>query len=355
MHIQMNLSRKEAFSEKMIEMLNQGALALMVSIGHRTGLFDAMAQLGRIDIPALATFADLNERYVREWLGAMVTGGIVDYDETVDRYELPPEHAAWMTRAAAPNNLATIAQHISGLACVEDQVVECFKHGGGVPYSAFHRFQDVMAEDSEQTTVSALFDFIIPMVEGLNEKLEQGIRVLDVGCGKGLAMITMAERYPNSAFMGYDFSTEGIEKANREAQRRGLENVSFYVQDAASFDHHEQFDMITTFDAVHDQADPARVLSNIREALKTGGVYLMQDIRASKHVHKNIENPLAPFMYTISCMHCMTVSLACGGAGLGACWGEETAMEMLHNAGFSSVDLKTSEHDIQNNYYIVRK
>lgn len=347
--------KSEAFSERMVAILNGGAMALTISLGHRAGLFDAMAELPPSSSAQIAVAAGLNERYVREWLGAMVTGGIVEVDGANNSYQLPAEHAAWLTRNAAPDNLAVFTQYIPLLGQVEDEILECFKHGGGVPYERYPRFHEVMAEDSGQTVVAALFEHILPLVPGLTEQLERGISVLDVGCGSGRAMLLMAKHFPNSCFTGYDFSAQAIAGAAEEARRQGLENVVFEVRDAAGISEHEEFDLITTFDAVHDQKEPATVLDAVQRALKPEGVYLMQDIAGSSHVHNNCEHPIGPLLYTISCMHCMSVSLAQGGEGLGAMWGEELALTMLHAAGFKNVRVEKLAHDIQNSYYIVRK
>jgi cyclopropane fatty-acyl-phospholipid synthase-like methyltransferase len=213
-----------------------------------------------------------------------------------------------------------------------------------------------MAEDSGQTVVAALTDHILPLVPGLSERLQEGIDVLDVGCGSGRAMNLMARKFPNSRFLGYDFSEEAISRARAEAQEHGTTNVRFEVKDAAALlEEKARYDLITTFDAVHDQADPAAVLKGIASALKDDGVYLMQDIAGSSHVHKNTDHPVAPFLYTISTTHCMTVSLAQGGEGLGTMWGEEKAKEMLREAGFTEVEVEQLPHDFVNSYYIIKK
>ncbi len=348
-------AKAEEFAERMVGVLNEGAIALMTSIGHRTGLFDAMAELPPSTNEQIAEAARLNERYVREWLGAMVTAKIAEHDPESGTYNLPPEHAAWLTRAATPENIAAFAQYISVLGAVEDRIVECFKTGGGVPYSAYPRFQEVMAEDSSQTVVSALIDSILPLVPGLTGRLEAGIDVLDVGCGSGRALNLMARSFPNSRFVGYDLSEEGIVRGRAEAQEHDLDNIRLEVKDVANLDEKARYDLITTFDAVHDQAQPAKVLKGIAQALRPDGIYLMQDIAASSHHHNNLDHPIGPFLYTISCMHCMTVSLAEDGAGLGAMWGEEKAREMLQEAGFTEVEVKQLPHDFQNSYYIVTK
>jgi cyclopropane fatty-acyl-phospholipid synthase-like methyltransferase len=171
-------------------------------------------------------------------------------------------------------------------------------------------------------------------------------------------MCRLAELYPRSQFVGMDLSRDAVEYAQREATQKGLTNIRFAARDLSDFDQTaepEAFDFVTTFDAVHDQARPLNLLHGIHRTLKGDGVYLMQDIRGSSCVHKNIGHPIGTLIYTISCMHCMTVSLAQEGEGLGAMWGEEMAREYLRRAGFRSVKVHQLSHDIQNNWYVVRK
>jgi 2-polyprenyl-3-methyl-5-hydroxy-6-metoxy-1,4-benzoquinol methylase len=350
--------KAEAFAGRLLGHLNSGAFCLMASIGHRTGLFDAMRDQPPMTSAALAARAGLNERYVREWLGAMVTAGVVDVDPATVAFSLPPEHAAFTTRAAAADNVAVFAQYVALLGSVEDDIVECFKKGGGVPYEKFPRFHDVMAEDSGQSVMSSLESHILPLVPGLSDALAKGIRVLDAGCGRGRILTRLAELFPASRFVGLDFSEAATEAAHADAAGRGLRNVEFKAVDLSNFDERAEpssFDLITTFDAVHDQAKPLNVLKGIHKALKPDGVYLMQDIKGSSYVAKNLDHPIGPFLYAVSCLHCMTVSLAQGGEGLGAMWGEEKTREYLHRAGFRSVDKHELAHDIQNNWYVVRK
>lgn len=346
--------KQEQFGERLIAQMNHTALSLMMSIGHRTGLFDVMEALPPSTCEQIAQAASLHPRYVREWLNAMTVGHVVECDAADQTYRLPGEHAAWLTRAASPNNIACAMQWFAVLGDVEDLVVDAFSHGQGVPYSAYGRFNEVMAAESAQTVVAALLDHILPLDSHLISRLEQGIDVLDVGCGSGLAMIHLAARFPASRFTGYDLLPDAIARAEREAKRQGVSNVTFLAIDAAKFADVERFDLITAFDAIHDQGRPDLVLANIRRALKPGGLFLMQDIRGSSHVHCNHDTPLAVFGYTISCMHCMSVSLSSGGMGLGAMWGKEKALEMLASAGFTDVRVETLPHDIINYYYLAR-
>ncbi len=357
-HADFDREKAEAFAGRFLTALNSGALCLMVSVGHRTGLFDVMSQSPPATSEEIAARAGLSERYVREWLGAMVTAGVVAIDPATTRFSLPSEHAAFLTRAAAADNMAVFAQYIAVMGCVEDDIVECLRRGGGVPYDKFSRFHEVMAEDSGQSVLSSLESHILPLVPGLTDRLGKGIRVLDAGCGRGRIINRLAEVYPHSGFVGMDLSLHAIGFARDEASKKGLSNVEFVSVDLSNFDETaepESFDFATTFDAIHDQGKPLNVLKGIHRALRSDGVYLMQDISGTSHLHKDIEHPIGTFLYAISCMHCMTVSLAQGGEGLGAMWGEEKTREYLQRAGFRSITTHRLAHDIQNNWYVVTK
>lgn len=346
--------RADAFAERMLGILNGGALALMLSIGHRAGLFDAMRQLDSASSAAIAEEAGLQERYVREWLGAMVTGALVEYDAGANRYRLPPEHAVALCREARPHNLAATAQWIPLLARVEDEVLACFERGGGVPYGAYDRFHQVMAEDSDQSVVTALFDAILPLVSGLPAALERGLDALDVGCGSGRIVHALAARFPRSRFTGYELSAEAVAEARAMAAHLGLRNARFEVRDIADVELRGAFDLVTAFDAIHDQARPEAALRAVAAALREDGVFLMQEIGGSSRVEQDTRLPLAPFLYTVSCLHCMTVSLSAGGAGLGAMWGAEMARRMLEEAGFAKLEVRTLPHDLLNQYTVAR-
>jgi SAM-dependent methyltransferase len=346
--------RTQAFAGQGLDVVTGGFLSLMLSIGHRTGLFDTLATLEPSTSEQVARAAGLNERYVREWLGAMVTGRIVEFDPAARTYWLPREHAASLTRTAGPDNIAELAQLVSLLGQVESAIVEVFRNGGGVDYAAFERFHELMAESSRTTLEATLLTKTLPLMTGLPDRLEAGIDVLDVGCGQGVAIRMMAQRFPRSRFVGLDVAAEAIEAARAEAGRAGLSNAQFLAQDAATLAIRSSFDLVTAFDAIHDQVAPRRVLRAIREALRPGGVFLMVDIAASSRLERNLDNPFAPFLFSVSTMHCMTVSLAHGGEGLGACWGDEKARELLAEARFGSVEVSQVEGDPLNAYYVCR-
>lgn len=349
-------TRQAVFENRFIQALNEGGMLQMVSLGHRTGLFNHMADGEPVTCSELTRRSQLNERYVREWLGGMTVSGIVDHDPESLTYQLPLEHASLLTDSGDAN-LAVFAQYIPLLGQVEDDILESFKHGKGVPYDKYHRFHEVMAEDSGQTVLPALLDAILPLAPELTGRLESGIRVLDLGCGRGMALMKMAERFPASEFVGYDLSQEAISWAREQASKRGLKNVVFEIRDLSDFDataEKERFDCVTTFDAIHDQAYPLKLLQGIRCTLKSNGVYLAQDIHASSHHHHDREHPMGPLLYTVSIMHCMSVSLAQGGEGLGTMWGRELARDYFTRAGFSSIEVHQLPHDIQNDYWVLR-
>jgi 2-polyprenyl-3-methyl-5-hydroxy-6-metoxy-1,4-benzoquinol methylase len=251
--------------------------------------------------------------------------------------------------------MAAMLQWVGLMGTVEPAIAECFRKGGGLAYADYGRFHEIMADSNGRVFDHTLVQRTLPMVAGIEGKLREGIDVMDVGCGSGHAINVMARAFPASRFVGTDFSEEAIAAGAAEAKALGLDNARFDVRDAAELAGGPQFDFITSFDSIHDQANPAGVLAGIAQSLRDDGTYLMVDIAASSHLEHNLEHPMAPFIYSISTLHCMSVSLGLGGAGLGAAWGKELALEMLAEAGFANAEVKQVEGDVTNNYYIARK
>lgn len=345
--------KAKAFTRRMVQHLEGSAVTVMIEVGRRVGIFDAMARLDWSTSREIATEARLNERYAREWLAAMVCGGIVEYDAVAGTYRLPPEHAVALT-GATTRNLSTVAEMMALMTRVIPEVSDAFRTGAGVPYSAYQPdFTGLMDRRSRPRYDELLLTKYLALPEGLLARLEAGIRVADIGCGTGYCITLMAARFPKSTFVGYDVSGGAIAQARTEVGARGLTNASFVVEDVAGFTTPVPFDLVTAFDAIHDQADPDGVLRRIRAALAPGGVLLMVDVCASSELHGNIGVPMAPYLYTVSTMHCMSVSLAGGGPGLGAAWGHQVATHMLEEAGFKEV--KVFERvDPLNSLYVAR-
>ncbi|HZO26078.1 MAG TPA: class I SAM-dependent methyltransferase [Chloroflexota bacterium] len=352
---ELDMAKVEEFAGRLMGAFNGAGQVVLISIGHQTGLFDTLATLPPATSAQIAEATGLNERYVREWLDGMVVSRIVEYTPSSRTYALPPTHAALLTRAAGNHNLAGFAPMIPQFSTVESAVIESFRNGGGVPYSAYPHFGELMAELSAPVVDATLVQSTLPLVPGLVDRLQTGIDVADIGCGAGHAVNTMAKAFPSSRCTGFDFSEESIAMARAEAAQLGLTNARFEVQDVAALDLENAFDLITVFDAIHDQARPKTVLEAIHRALRPGGTYLMADIAASSNVEENVDHPLGPMFYAISLSHCMTVSLALGGEGLGNMWGEQKALEYLAEAGFKDVSVKRVEGDIINNFYICSK
>lgn len=351
----MDHDRCAAFAEHMITTLTGGALTMLVSVGYRTGLFEAAAQ-GPATSADLAGRAGLQERYVREWLGAMVTGGFFSYDPAAGTYTLPPEHLRFLTGDTAAN-VAPMAAMLRAFAGALPELEQCFAAGGGVAHAAFAPHFEAagatMGDNWRRIYDEHLVDGYLGAVPGLRARLAAGVRVLDLGCGSGHAVAVAARAFPASQFLGVDIDDHLVAAAQAERIRLALGNAAFAVIDAATLPSHPQFDVIMAFDAVHDQHSPQEVLRRVRAALAPGGVFVMVDAKFSGRLENNIGNPLAALCYAISTMYCTTVSLADGGAGLGAMWGIEVACRMLAEAGFGQVEVMDSPRP-QNCIYACR-
>jgi SAM-dependent methyltransferase len=343
----------EAFAGRLTSIYAGSMLTYMIDLGHRTGLFGALAA-GPGTSDSIAGRAGLTERYVREWLGAMTAGGIVDYDADTGIYTLPAERAACLTDG--PMNLAPMALMSTHLGKHVHQVARAFREGGGVPYAEYRpEFTDVMDGMSRVAFDSWLVDAYLPLAPGLTERLAAGARVADVACGTGHALVVLARAFPASTFVGYDLDEGAIARARAEAGGAGLANVRFVVCDAARLEVDELFDAVFVFDAVHDQVDPDRVLARIADVLVPGGWFVMKEPYAADALEDNLPNPMAPILYSVSTLHCMTVSLAHGGAGIGTMFGEQLARTMLAAAGFVAVEVHPAPGDPANALYVSRK
>lgn len=341
----------EEVAARVIGILNDGAITILASIGHELGLFDTLAALPPATSQQIADAAGLEERYVREWLGGMVTACFVQYVPADGTYYLCPDHAPFLTDG--PDNLITLARYIAMSGAVQSKVVDKFRTGGGLAYDDYPGFHALQAAESASVFDASLIDTVIP-VSGELERLRSGIDVADVGCGQGHAVNLLAREFPESTFVGYDFSEEALAAGRAEAAAWGLTNVRFATQDAATLDAEAAYDLITAFDTIHDQAHPARVLERIRRALRSDGTFLMVDINASSNLEENDELPWASLLYMISTVHCMSVSLGQGGDGLGTVWGRQTAERMVREAGFGEVTVHDVEADPFNAYYVAR-
>jgi SAM-dependent methyltransferase len=359
-------SKPKAFAEKMVDILNYGSLNLAMGLGYRAGLFEVMDAQGRpCTLDELCAEAGLKPRYVNEWLGIMVCGGIVDLTEGDDgqpRFNLPKEHGDLLTKRAGSSNLGVYTQEIPLLtSCAMEGVFQGFLSGAGIPYETYPEFHAFMGQLGDAKHRQTLIDVFLPTVqEGqLVRDLHRGIQVCDLGCAQGLVILLMAEAFPTSRFTGIDISAEALATARANAQEKGLNNARFELRDAAELmtpgDLSGRFDYITAFDAIHDQTHPMEVLQGVYEMLAHDGSFSMIDIAAETGIAGNKDHPMGAFLYTVSLMHCMPVGLADGGAGLGMMWGRQLAERMLKQAGFSNVTVDEMPNDPFNLHFFCRK
>jgi len=355
--------KRAAFAAKMTGILNASAINTALSLGYQSGLLDVMDRLGEpLPCDRIAQESGLAERYVREWLAVMVCGGVVELSASEageDLFLLPSEHGDLLARRAGSDNIGVYTQEIPLLTqCALDDVLAGFRTGEGVAYERYPRFQDWMGQVAQAKQRATLVDVFLPSVcDGeIMRRLKEGIRVLDVGCSEGVAVLLMAETFPGSSFVGVDISGEALECARSEAERLGLENARFEQCDAVGLADDPQwqgaFDYVTAFDAVHDQTRPLEVLKGIRAVLAQGGMFSMVDIKAETPLKDNVNHPMGAFLYTVSLMHCMAVGLVDGGMGLGTMWGRQKALEMLAEAGFKRVEVCEIPEDRFNSHYL---
>lgn len=358
--------KRELFSQKMIDILNYGSLNLAMAIGYKTRLFDVMDDLPEPETAfQISTAAGLDNRYVVEWLGTMVSGGIIELSENSsgeDLFFLPKEYGDFLARRAGNSNLGVYTQEIPILInCVMDKVVDRFYSGDGVSYDNYREFQGFMSQLANAKHLEVLVDKFIPSVSDgeLVAQLEAGIHVCDIGCAEGTVVMLMAEAFPNSEFIGIDISNETILKAENEVRTRNITNASFHHLDAALLANeprfHERFDYITAFDSIHDQTQPLDALTGIYAMLKKGGLFSMVDIAASSSLSDNLDHPMGPFLYTVSLMHCMPVGLVDGGTGLGMMWGKQRAVDMMKKGGFDDVQVLEISDDPFNLHFLGKK
>ena len=289
-------AKTEAFLGKVLSDTSGMTTTILASIGDRLGLFQQLAH-GPATSTELANRAEINERYAREWLGAMASAGYVVYDPASERFTLPAEYLPVLAQEHGPIFFGGMHQMLAGMVGPLNQVVQAFQHGGGVPQSAYdHNMWDGLERFTAGWFENLLIPVWLPAMPEVQAKLERGALVADVGCGRGKALIKLAQAFPRSRYVGYDSFAPTIEEATAHAQEAG-------VADRVRFEHRdvsaglpEQYDVITTFDVVHDAIDPRGLLRAIRQALRPDGRYVCLDINCAEHPEGNA-GPLASLFY----------------------------------------------------------
>ncbi|MBI3967020.1 MAG: methyltransferase domain-containing protein [Chloroflexi bacterium] len=347
-------AKMDAFVHRVFGDTSSTTTTVLAAIGDRLGLFKELAARGPATSAELAERAGVNERYTREWLGGMASAGYLEYEPASRRFSLPPEHAPALADEAGPVFFGGIYQTLLGNLQPLEQIVHAFQHGGGVPQSAYpDSMYDGLDRFSAGWHENLLLQQWLPAVPDVQAKLERGAEVADVGCGRGRALLKLAQAFPRSRYVGYDVFEPNVVRAAANAELAGVTNRVRFEQRDVSQGLPEQYDLITTFDVIHDAVDPLGLLSAIRQGLKPDGTYLCLDVNCSENLEEN-SGPLGAMFHGFSILYCMTTSLANGGEGLGTLGLPECKLvDLCSQAGFSSVRRLPLDNPF-NNLYEVR-
>jgi SAM-dependent methyltransferase len=347
-------ARAEAFTGKVLGDTAGLMTTVLAAIGDRLGLYQDLAAAGPSTAAELAARTAIDQRYAQEWLAAMHAAGYLSYDAKAGRFALPAEHEPTLVDEPGPAFFGGIHQDIFGLLHRLDDVVDAFRHGGGVRQDAFPDDTYVgMDRFTAMWHENLLLQEWIPAVPGLQARLERGARVADVGCGQGRALIKLAQAFPKSTYTGFDVFGPNVERARDNARAAGLDHILRFEQVDASGGLTGTYDVVTTWDVIHDAVDPVGILRSIKQALAPDGVYVCLDINCSDRTEGNV-GPVAALLYGFSVLYCMTVSLAHGGRGLGTLGLPPAVLkELAAEAGFGSVEQIPMENPF-NNLYVIR-
>jgi SAM-dependent methyltransferase len=346
-----------AFAFKVLGDFIAVEMGTLITIGDRLGLYDALAAAGPSTSESFARRAGINERYAREWLSAMACHGYLKFDDGTKRFHLTPEQAFVLTNPDSPVYLTSLFGMAPNAWSNIDLLTDAFRHGGGVPQERFGtEFWCGFERFTRPGFRNNLVQDWIPAMPEVDARLRAGGTVADVGCGNGQALLFLAKGYPEAKLVGFDNYAPAIEAANRNAAAAGLaDRVRYEVHDVTT-PIPGSYDLVTTFDVVHDMPHPRPALAEIKRALNPGGTYFVLEFNFSGDLQWNIDHPLGigAFGYAASTNYCMTQALAAGGEGTGTCMGEEKMRELAAGAGFGHVRRIDFEHNPFNLFYEIR-
>jgi SAM-dependent methyltransferase len=343
----------EAFVGRVLADTTAAMVTTLSALGDRLGIYQDLATNGPGTSAELAERTGLNERYLREWCSGLAAHGYLTYDPASGQFALPPEHVPALAEENGPVFFGGVHEMLTGINGALDGVADAFRNGGGVPQSAYgSHWWDGMERFTAGWFENFLLQEWIPAMPAVNEALERGALAADVGCGRGRALVKLAQAFPASRFAGYDLFAPSLARGRELARAAGVaDRVTFEQRDAAA-GLPETYDLIFTFDVVHDAVDPIGILRAIRAALRPGGRYVCLDINASHRLEDNA-GPLGAMFYSFSVLYCMTTSLAEGGAGLGTCGFTEKAVRRLcAEAGFGDVRRVPLDNPFNNLYEV---
>jgi len=355
---ELDQQKLEAYVQKVMGNITAGMTTVISAVGDKLGLYQAIHKLHSTTSEELARETSLSERWLREWLRHQACAGLIEYEADSDRFSLSPEAVVVLLDETHPSNFAGGFEGIVSTFGSLPQLAEAFHSGLGLSYDDHG---EGCASGIERMTAWSkeymLVPKILPMVPGIVEKLERGVMVADVGCGAGRALIVMAESFPNSTFVGYDTSEHALARGNNSLSTLGLDNIRFVNPDEEAMPQVGTFDLITTFDVVHDVPYPAELIAAIFDALKADGVWLCEDIKSFPSFKDNLDqNPMATLMYGFSMLVCLSSSMSRpDGAGLGTLgFNEDVARTMTREAGFAQFSRLDYENPM-NNFYLIHR
>jgi 2-polyprenyl-3-methyl-5-hydroxy-6-metoxy-1,4-benzoquinol methylase len=343
----MDKEKSSRFMRKVVGDVATALAAGLLHVGDRAGLFKAMAGAGPLTATELAERSGVRQRYVEEWLAAMAGGGYVEYDAEGERFTLPDEHAQFLADPASEYWLGGLFGSLPGLLSMAPRLAEAFRSGSGISFAEFGAGLPQALEVMNRPVYEArLVRHWLPALPDVVSRLQAGGHALDVGCGTGIVPLTLARAFPVATVAGIDMDAHSIAIARGYAREAGLEDrVHFDAKPIEALQAEPRWDFITTFDVMHDLPEPVAAMQRIRAALNDGGTYLMVEPKVADDLETNLGNPFARMFYGISCLHCVPQSLAQGGQGLGACWGEKRARALAAEAGFTRfqrLDIRTA-------------
>lgn len=327
------------FIGKAVSDLGATMSTALVVIGDRLGLWKAMAAAGPMTAAELAQRTETSERYIREWLNAQASAGYVTYDPATQRYTLPPEQVAALADESSPAFFPGAFEVAAATWAALDRATQNFRSGKGIEWGHQH---PCLFQGTERffrsSYIGNLMSAWIPALDGVEEKLQRGALVADVGCGVGASTILMAQAFPKSRFWGFDYHAGSIELANKRAQAAGVaDRVTFAVAKSTDFPSApggKGYDLVAYFDCLHDLEDPRGSAKRVRETLAGDGTWMIVEPFASDAPEEN-HNPVGRVFYSVSTMVCLQHSLALGGPGLGAQAGEAKLREVIEAGGFT--------------------
>jgi SAM-dependent methyltransferase len=348
--------RLRDFARRLFGHLNGAVTSALVYLGDELGLYRALAEGGAADSAALALRAGLDERWVREWLFNQAAAGLLEVLPG-ERFALSPEARVVLADESHPAFGAGMFSQLPKTLGTAERLRDSFRSGIGLPYDAFG---PEGARGIERGFAPWLRSFLVPgviaRVPGLRARLEAGARVADVGCGGGAALLVLGEAFPKSELHGYELSRHALARAEQNRRRSGLANLTFHAVPEDALPEDGRFDLVLTFDCLHDMTHPERVAASIRKAIRDDGVWLIADIKSYPTFEQNVaQNPMASLMYGFSVLTCMSSALSePGGAGLGTLGLPEPHAEALSRAaGFARFQRLDVEHPV-NAFYEVR-